>query len=183
MKLLKRKRLGIGKLCFVRSIGQWQHWLVHSCLCKGFTLMRFACLECPIGERNGYGLSVISWRHTQVLIKEVFRVSVNRGSPLALWRCKRNIFNRPVLKHGPRSVAFLQELKLLETFLKKTRNESNFSGKKSFQTLAPLTDFEKIIAIFWLIWVIVKPLWPERRWTMSEQGEARGNSGGGSKGY
>jgi hypothetical protein len=100
--------------------------------------------------------------------------------------CWRNGFHWPVLKHGPRSLTYMRvfEWKTL------MRNESKG---------LPLWRAEVRIVFFWFrprgarhhrpivclqkIWVRAYPLGPERWWTMPEQGEARGNSGGGSQRY
>ena len=95
-------------------------------------------------------------------------------------RCWRNGFHRPVLKHGPRSLTYMR------VFGCKTlmRNES----KGVLVTLRwepPDWDAGHHRPIVGLpkIWVRAYLLGPERWWTMPEQGEARGNSGGGSQRY
>ncbi len=89
-------------------------------------------------------------------------------------RCWRNGFQLPVLKHGPRSLTYMR------VFGWKTlvRNES----KELFGVWGrnPAREALSTDRHLWKIWVRAYLLGPERWWSMPEQGEARGNSGGGS---
>ena len=89
-------------------------------------------------------------------------------------RCWRNGFHLPVLKHGPRSLTYMR------VFGWKTlvRNESK--GHVFVWGRNPAMEALSTDRHLWKIWVRAYLLGPERWWSMPEQGEARGNSGGGS---
>ena len=94
--------------------------------------------------------------------------------------CWRNGFLQPVLKHGPRSLAWKRAL----GWQTRARNESEcYLNVTKVGTIliygAPSTGHR----LRSKIWVWVFMLGPERWWTMRDQGEARGNPGGGSKGF
>ena len=95
-------------------------------------------------------------------------------------RCWRNGFLQPVWKHGPRSLAWKRAL----GWQTRARNESEcYLNVTKVGTIliygAPSTGHR----LRSKIWVWVFMLGPERWWTMRDQGEARGNPGGGSKGF
>jgi hypothetical protein len=89
-----------------------------------------------------------------------------------------NGFHWPVLKHGPRSLTYMRvfgpgnpyaQWKWRLTFVIWGRNLW-FRSQRHYRPISHL----------WQIWVWAYLLGPERWWSMPEQGEARGNSGGGS---
>ena len=81
----------------------------------------------------------------------------------------RKAFKWPVLKHGPRSASCMRVGGW------KT-HEAQVTWLVGWPVPAPSTNHELLRKV----WVRAYLVRPERWWTMPEQGEARGNSGGGS---
>ena len=104
------------------------------------------------------------------------------SGPSECSRFWQNLPNRPVLKHGPRSLTYVRVFGWQTSM----RNESEGRhqacwGQISFGFGRRVHD--RPIRPLWWIWVRAYLLGPERWWTMPEQGEVRGNSDGSSKRY
>jgi len=138
------------------NAGRWSAWAVAAGQTGEFLTPRFSLRR--LCRCDGRGT-----KRASILVGLVPTARSGR------WRIE--LFIRPVLKHGPRS------LTCMRAGGRQTHwGASKLTGGSSSRRSAPSTDRD----LLWKVWVWAHMLGPERWWTMPEQGEARGNSGGGS---
>ena len=154
------------------------HWIYHEKLASVCCFTSLCCIFCEIHNKIKETVRYSVW-------SSVHDCFVSTNSLCQLWKkvLRMLLVARysvgPVLKHGPRSLTFVQVCRIVKPA---SVVKANVVFIQQYTQMDLLILYREC-GLSWsseIVCVGAHPLGPERWWTMLGQGEARGNSGGSS---